>query len=102
LKLFYLKFIMADPITPEVSQRICAHMNDDHADAVKVYAQVYGNTPQATAAKMTAIDPEGMDLNIQVDGAEVPVRIAFDHLLQDSEDAHQTLISMVRQARSKA
>ncbi|HEY9618712.1 MAG TPA: DUF2470 domain-containing protein, partial [Microcoleaceae cyanobacterium] len=25
---------MSDPITPEVSQRICKHMNDDHAEAV--------------------------------------------------------------------
>jgi putative heme iron utilization protein len=102
VKAVYLKFIMADPITPEVSQRICAHMNDDHADAVKVYAQVYGNAPQATAAKMTAIDPQGMDLSTQVDGAEVCVRVMFDHVLQDSEDAHQTLIAMVRQARSKS
>jgi putative heme iron utilization protein len=75
-------------------------MNDDHADAVKVYAQVYGNIPAATAATMVAIDPEGMDLNTQVDGAETPVRITFDHILQDSEDAHQTLIAMIRQARS--
>ena len=26
----------ADAITPEVSQRICAHMNDDHAEAVLI------------------------------------------------------------------
>lgn len=90
---------MADPITPEVSKRICAHMNDDHADAIVLYAKVFGNTPAATAAEMESIDPEGMNLITQVDGATVPVRIAFDHVLQDSEDAHQTLIAMVRQAR---
>jgi putative heme iron utilization protein len=92
---------MADPITSEISQRICAHMNDDHADAVTVYAQMFGNVPNATVAKMVSIDPHGMDLSTQVDGAETFVRITFDHVLQDSEDAHQTLIAMVRQARSK-
>ncbi len=90
---------MADPITPEVSQRICKHMNEDHADAIALYARVFGNLPQATAAVMQAIDPEGMDLTAQVDGQDAPVRITFDHVLQDSEDAHQTLIAMVRQAR---
>ncbi len=90
---------MADPITPAISDRICAHMNDDHADAIVLYAKVYGNTPEATAATMQSIDPEGMNLLAQVHGTATPLRIAFDHTLQDSEDAHQTLIAMVRQAR---
>jgi putative heme iron utilization protein len=92
---------MADPITPEVSQRICTHMNDDHADAVVLYAKVFGNLPEATAAKIAAIDPEGMNLDTQVNGSHTPIRITFDHILQDSEDAHQTLIGMVKQARQQ-
>lgn len=90
---------MADPITPEVSQRICTHMNDDHADAIALYARVFGNVTEATAARMESIDPEGMTLMTQVNDSETPVRITFDHVLQDSEDAHQTLIAMVKQAR---
>lgn len=90
---------MADPITPEISQRICKHMNEDHADAIALYAKVYGNTPDATAAEMQSIDPEGMDLLTQVNGDTISIRVTFDHVLQDSEDAHQTLIAMVRQAR---
>lgn len=90
---------MADPITPEISTRICTHMNDDHADAIALYAKVYGNTPEATAAQMESIDPEGMNLIAQVNGTATPIRVTFDHVLQDSEDAHQTLIAMVKQAR---
>jgi putative heme iron utilization protein len=89
----------ADAITPEVSQRICAHMNDDHAEAVLMYAQVFGQATAATEAKMVAIDPLGMDMTADVDGTPTAVRIAFDHELTDSEDAHQTLIGMVRRAR---
>jgi putative heme iron utilization protein len=89
----------ADAITPEVSQRICAHMNDDHAEAVLMYAQVFGQVAAATTAKMVAIDPLGMDMTAEVDGIPTTVRITFDHQLTDSEDAHQTLIGMVRQAR---
>ncbi len=93
---------MADPITPQISDRICKHMNEDHADAILLYAKVYGNATTATAAQLTSIDPEGMNLAAQVDGTTTALRIPFDHSLQDSEDAHQTLIAMVRAARQKA
>lgn len=91
---------MADPITPAISDRICKHMNDDHADAVLTYAQVYGKALSAEAATMSAIDPLGMDLTATVAGKTVTLRVPFDRELTDSEDAHQTLIGMIRSARS--
>jgi putative heme iron utilization protein len=93
---------MADPITPEVSQRICTHMNDDHAEAVLMYAKVYGQAEDATAATMKSIDPEGMDLNVMLGEEATTIRVPFERSLTDSEDAHQVLIAMVRQARAKA
>lgn len=92
---------MADPITPAISDRICKHMNDDHAEAIALYAKVYGNTPSAETATLDSIDPEGMNLTVQAEGETKPVRITFDHTLADSEDAHQTLIAMVKEARVK-
>jgi putative heme iron utilization protein len=91
---------MADPITPAISDRICKHMNEDHASAVLTYAQVYGKSPTAQTAAMSAIDPLGMDLTAQIEGETVQLRIPFDRELQDSEDAHQTLIAMIKQART--
>jgi len=90
---------MADPITPEISDRICQHMNEDHSDAVLLYAQKFGNTPEAESATLASIDPEGMNLSATVAGKTYPVRVTFDHTLQDSEDAHQTLIAMVKQSK---
>lgn len=90
---------MADVITPEISDRICKHMNEDHSEAIVLYAKVFGNSPDAQSAKLVAIDPQGMDLTAQIADEETPIRIEFDHTLQDSEDAHQTLITMVKQAR---
>ncbi len=92
---------MADPLTPEVSERICKHMNEDHADAVALYARVFGHLEGVTQAHMQAIDPEGMDLQVQVDGTAQTLRICFDHPLRDSEDAHHTLIAMLKQARAQ-
>lgn len=91
---------MSEQITAEISDRICKHMNEDHADAVVLYAQKFGSTPDATAAEMASIDPQGMNITAQVNGAAVPVRIQFDHLLKDAEDAHHTLIAMLKQART--
>ena len=82
----------ADPLTPEVSDRICKHMNDDHTEAVLAYARHYGGIKGAQAARMVAVAPEAMTLD--VDGA--PVQVPFDHTLSDSEDAHRTLVAMLR------
>jgi putative heme iron utilization protein len=51
---------------------------------------------------MVSIDAEGMNLKAQVNEEVVPIRIQFDHVLADAEDAHHTLIAMVKQARVKA
>ncbi|WP_414752689.1 DUF2470 domain-containing protein [Anabaena sp. CCY 9910] len=90
---------MSEQFSAEISSRICNHMNEDHANAVVLYAQVFGGVSQATSAQMLAIDAQGMDLTAQVNGESVPVRIHFDHVLADAEDAHHTLIAMVKQAR---
>lgn len=90
---------MSEPITAEISSRICAHMNDDHADAVLLYARTFGKSPEATEAQMLAIDPQGMNISARVNGTAVPVRIEFERALENAEDAHQTLIAMVKQAR---
>ncbi|MEH1783325.1 DUF2470 domain-containing protein [Nostoc sp.] len=93
---------MSKDFSTEISSRICKHMNDDHADAVVIYAKAFGGVTDVSAAEMLSIDAQGMDLAAQVNGEAVPVRIQFDHVLADAEDAHQTLIAMVKQARVKA
>ena len=82
----------ADPLTPAVSDRICKHMNDDHAEAVVDYARHYAGIADASSARMLSVSPEAMRL--EVDGA--PVDVPFDHTLSDSEDAHRTLVAMLR------
>ncbi|MEM9924210.1 MAG: DUF2470 domain-containing protein [Cyanobacteria bacterium J06635_10] len=90
---------MSDEFSTQVSDRICKHMNEDHAEAVALYAKAYGDLADTTAAQMLSIDAEGMNLQAQVNGEEIPVRIKFDHTLENAEDAHHTLIDMLKQAR---
>jgi putative heme iron utilization protein len=82
----------ADPLTAAVSERICKHMNDDHAEAVLAYARHYGGVEAPQQARMVVVRPDAMELD--VDGQRVDV--AFDHPLSDSEDAHRTLVAMLR------
>jgi putative heme iron utilization protein len=106
IEIYFFSYVarntMADPITPAISDRICKHMNEDHAAAVLTYAHIYGKSPTAETAAMSAIDPLGMDLTAQVEGQTISLRIPFDRELTDSEDAHQTLIAMIKQARTLA
>ena len=92
---------MSDSFTSEISNRICSHMNEDHQDAVLLYAQKFGSHSNSTAAKMLSIDALGMDLIAEVSGESLPIIIEFDHTLKDAEDAHYTLIDMLKLARTQ-
>lgn len=89
---------MTETITPAVSDRICRHMNKDHADAVLVYAQFYGKVASATNAVMESIDSEGMNLLVQSEEGEMKVRIPFIEPLPDAKAAHHVLVEMLKQA----
>ncbi|MBW4669379.1 MAG: DUF2470 domain-containing protein [Cyanomargarita calcarea GSE-NOS-MK-12-04C] len=90
---------MSEQFSPEISSRICKHMNEDHAEAVVLYAKAFGGVADASKAQMLSIDAQGMDLTAQVNNETVPVRVEFDHVLADAEDAHHTLIAMLKQTR---
>lgn len=75
---------------------MCAHMNDDHADAVATYARIFANCTDAESARLIGLDAAGMDLEVETTGGFVTARVAFDHTLQDADDARQTLIAMAR------
>jgi putative heme iron utilization protein len=88
-----------NPFTTQVSDRICKHMNDDHADAVLVYAQYFGQLTTATSARMRSIDSVGMDLAVEVDGHLQPLRIEFKAPLADAKAAHHVLVDMIKEAQ---
>jgi putative heme iron utilization protein len=87
---------MSTAFPVEVSDRICKHMNKDHADSVAFYATEYGGMTDVTTAEMVKIDSLGMDLNVQANGSTQPVRIVFDHELADAKEAHHVLVEMLK------
>ena len=93
---------MSEPFSPAISERICKHMNDDHPEAVALYASAFGKAEAVEAARMLSIDAEGMNIVVEAHGASVPLRIPFERSLKDAEDAHHTLIDMLKLARTQA
>ena len=87
---------MARPLNADAVQHICAHMNEDHADALVSYARVFARLDDVRSARMTGLDATGLDLDVATGAGSLPARITFDHTLEDADDAHQTLIRMAR------
>ncbi|BAC90306.1 glr2365 [Gloeobacter violaceus PCC 7421] len=92
---------MSDAFSAQISERICRHMNEDHGDAIALYARAFGGAGDCEAARMLSIDAQGMNLLVSDKDAQVPVRVTFERPLKDAEDAHQTLIGMVKTARAR-
>jgi heme iron utilization protein len=76
-------------------QDIVAHMNADHAEALRLYAtRLLGRADGEW--RMTGIDPEGLDLRR---GGEV-ARLAFDTPLHTPQEARTVLVALVAKARA--
>lgn len=81
---------------------IAAHMNEDHADALELYARAFGGEPAGTAPasppwRMTGLDPEGCDL---LRGNQA-LRIVFARPVLTPGDARKELVRLVDDARAK-
>ncbi len=74
---------------------IIEHMNDDHADAVELYATALGDAGPGTW-RMTGIDPEGFD--IALDGQAR--RILFAQPVATPAGARTELVRLAAEARA--
>ncbi|ODA67765.1 Pyridoxamine 5'-phosphate oxidase [Methyloligella halotolerans] len=76
---------------------IISHMNEDHADAIELYAtQLLGAEPGHW--RMVSCDSEGCDL--QLEGKVI--RLPFDEPAKVPEDVHKGLVNLAQRARAKA
>jgi putative heme iron utilization protein len=81
----------------EAEAGIVAHMNEDHADAVELYALAFtGGDPGPW--RMTGIDPEGCDIALGHDAR----RVLFATRVLTPGDARKELVRLTEEARSTA
>lgn len=84
------------PALVESESDIITHMNDDHADALDLYAtRLLGRA--GTGWRMTGIDAEGCDLRREGEVA----RLDFSTRIEDAEAARRELVRLVKDARGK-
>jgi len=76
---------------------IVQHMNEDHADAVALYATALLGRP-AGDWHLVGVDPEGADLANRGERA----RLWFDKPARDAESARVELVRLVKRARQGA
>ena len=74
---------------------IVAHMNEDHADAIALYARELAGAG-AGPWRMTGIDPEGCDIALGPDGR----RILFEKPVLTPGDARKELVRLAEKARN--
>jgi len=76
---------------------IVAHMNEDHADAIQLYAHILLGL-DGEGWRMTGCDPEGVDLRLEGRIARLP----FDAPVATPDEARRALVALVRRARESA
>jgi heme iron utilization protein len=89
-----------DPLA-EAGPGIIEHMNRDHADALILYARVFGGLP-AEAAEMVAVDRLGLKLRIRTDDGLHGRRIGFPREVATAEQCRVVLIEMLEDCRRRA
>jgi heme oxygenase (biliverdin-IX-beta and delta-forming) len=81
----------------EAEPGIVAHMNEEHADAIELYALAFtGGDPGPW--RMTGIDPEGCDIALGEDTR----RIVFAQRVTTPAEARKELVRLTNEARDEA
>ncbi|MGA9950534.1 MAG: DUF2470 domain-containing protein [Xanthobacteraceae bacterium] len=82
-----------------------AHMNEDHADAVQLYAAKLCGADAGKAAsgegggghwRITGIDPEGLDLA----RSDATLRLPFPQRVSDAQQLRKTVVELAAKARA--
>jgi heme iron utilization protein len=80
-----------------IEESAVAHMNEDHREALALYATRLAGAP-AAEWRATGLDPEGIDLG----AGDLAARAAFDRRVVDGAGLRKVLIEMAQRARDLA
>jgi putative heme iron utilization protein len=89
-----------DPLRPH-AERIIAHMNDDHADALVLFCRRFAERPDTTEARMVAVDRYGFAVLAadEPGGRPTAVRLPFDERTDTPDGVRKAMIELLRRAR---
>lgn len=81
----------------ESEEGAIAHMNDDHADAVRLYATKLLGAEDG-AWRLTGLDPEGLDLAL----GEATLRLPFPARVTTAAELRKAVVGLAQEARARA
>ncbi len=88
----------SDPLTSAVSDRISQHMNQEHSEALLSIAKHYGGLDNPKVATMLSISSNSIVLKAD----EIELEIPLLKRICNSEEAHQTLVKMLKEIPGKS
>jgi heme iron utilization protein len=93
--------ISEDAIDPlaRYAPGICDHMNQDHSDALLLFAAKLGSI-EAESAEMIDADSQGFDMIAIRGGNHRHLRINFPEKATTPEEARRVMVNLVRQVKS--
>lgn len=80
----------------EAEEDALAHMNEDHSDAIRLYATRLAGEPEG-AWRATGIDPDGIDLG----AGDLTARVDFPERVTDPGMLRRTLAALAAEARGR-
>lgn len=86
------------PFTPQVIQAVTAHMNTDHPEDNLLIARSLGSQPDATAATMIGMDPQGARFAADVDGTSVEFDVPWAVEITERATIRQEVVRMYHDA----
>ena len=87
-----------DALAPDV-EMICKHMNEDHQDALRLYASAFAQV-EAQEADMIHVDSTGFDMIAINPERHQHIRIAFSNPAATTDQVRAEMVEMVRRARA--
>ncbi|MGA2893140.1 MAG: DUF2470 domain-containing protein [Xanthobacteraceae bacterium] len=79
----------------EAETSAVAHMNSDHADAVRLYATKLLGAPDQ-AWRLTGLDPDGLDLAC----GDATLRLAFPQRVTNAQQLREVVVDLAARARA--
>lgn len=91
-----------DPLLGGSAKRIIEHMNDDHADALVAYCQVFARFDDVESARMVGVDRYGMDVMATLaNGDQRAARVSFSAPVTSVDEVRGATIELLREARTQ-
>ncbi len=87
-----------DPLT-EIAPGVLEHMNEDHSHNLLDYSHAFTDADWASEATMVRLDQHGFDMRVADGERNEEVRVPFQAPLATSEEVHEMMVRLARQAR---